>query len=404
MTKKNIWIINQTAGKIDSGWGERHYYLSNYWVKNGYNVNIISGSHNHLFNNQPKIEKRKWFTYEEVDKQIQFCWVKTPFYNGGFKKFYSNFIYTLKLFFLSIKKLGKPDVIIVSSMPIFPILNGLFYKRKFKKARLIIEIRDLWPLTPIHLKGYSKNHPFIKVLRWFEKIAYVKSDKIVSLLPNASKYITKISKDKSKFNYIPNGINESLVGNEALPQNIINLIPKDKFIVGYAGTIGFANAMEHLIEASLNIKENNIHFVIVGEGSLKKSYQNRVKNSKNITFINKIKKTQVQNILKHFDVCYLGRYKSPLYYHGVSYNKYFDYMLAKKPILESSELIRDQVELSGCGIIVPPENKESIISGILKLYKMDKFELETLGNRGYAFVKKYHDYDYLSKLYINLFN
>ena len=36
--------------------------------------------------------------------------------------------------------------------------------------------------------------------------------------------------------------------------------------------------------------------------------------------------------------------------------------------------------------------------------KMDKFELETLGNRGYAFVKKYHDYDYLSKLYINLFN
>ena len=404
MTKKNIWIINQTAGKIDSGWGERHYYLSNYWVKNGYNVNIISGSHNHLFNNQPKIEKRKWFTYEEVDKQIQFCWVKTPFYNGGFKKFYSNFIYTLKLFFLSIKKLGKPDVIIVSSMPIFPILNGLFFKRKFKKARLIIEIRDLWPLTPIHLKGYSKNHPFIKVLRWFEKIAYVKSDKIVSLLPNASKYITKISKDKSKFNYIPNGINESLVGNEALPQNIINLIPKDKFIVGYAGTIGFANAMEHLIEASLNIKENNIHFVIVGEGSLKKSYQNRVKNSKNITFINKIKKTQVQNILKHFDVCYLGRYKSPLYYHGVSYNKYFDYMLAKKPILESSELIRDQVELSGCGIIVPPENKESIISGILKLYKMDKFELETLGNRGYAFVKKYHDYDYLSKLYINLFN
>ena len=404
MTKKNIWIINQTAGKIDSGWGERHYYLSNYWVKNGYNVNIISGSHNHLFTNQPKIEKRKWFTYEEVDKQIQFCWVKTPFYNGGFKKFYSNFIYTLKLFFLSIKKLGKPDVIIVSSMPIFPILNGLFFKRKFKKARLIIEIRDLWPLTPIHLKGYSKNHPFIKVLRWFEEIAYVKSDKIVSLLPNSSKYINKISKDKSKFNYIPNGINESLVGNEALPQNIINLIPKDKFIVGYAGTIGFANAMEHLIEASLNIKENNIHFVIVGDGSLKKSYQNRVKNSKNITFINKIKKTQVQNILKHFDVCYLGRYKSPLYYHGVSYNKYFDYMLAKKPILESSELIRDQVELSGCGIIVPPENKESIISGILKLYKMDKFELETLGNRGYAFVKKYHDYDYLSKLYINLFN
>ena len=195
-----------------------------------------------------------------------------------------------------------------------------------------------------------------------------------------------------------------MVGKEAIPQNIINLIPKDKFIVGYAGTIGFANAIEYLIEASIDIKEDNIHFVIVGDGSLKKSYQQRVKNSKNITFINKIKKTQVQYILKYFDVCYLGRYKSPLYFHGVSYNKYFDYMLAQKPILESSELIKDQVELSGCGIIVPPENKEEIIKGVLKLFNMDKLELETLGNKGYEFVKKHHDYHHLSKLYINIFN
>ena len=404
MIKKNIWIFNQTAGKIDSGWGERHYCLSKYWVKNGFNVNIISGSHNHLFTNQPKINKKEWFTYEEVEKNIQFCWVNIPFYSGGLKKFYSNLIYTLKLFFLSIDKLGKPDVIIISSMPIFPIINGLFFKKILKKTILIIEIRDLWPLTPMYLKGYSKNHPLIKILGWFEKIAYVKSDKIVSLLPNASKYISEISKDKSKFHYIPNGIKESIVGKETLTEKIISLIPKDKFIIGYTGSIGFANAMEYFIEASLAIKEEKIHFIIVGDGPLKKSYQNRVKNSNNITFINKIKKTQVQGILKYFDICYLGRYKSPLYFHGVSYNKYFDYMLAKKPILESSELIKDQVELSGCGIIVTPENTEAIVNGILKLSEMKKSELEVLGNKGYLFVKEHHDYDNLSKKYMRLFN
>ena len=68
MKKKNIWILNQTAGMYDSGWGERHYYLSKYWVNEGYNINIISGSYNHLFIKQPII-KKNWFTYENVEKR-----------------------------------------------------------------------------------------------------------------------------------------------------------------------------------------------------------------------------------------------------------------------------------------------------------------------------------------------
>jgi glycosyltransferase involved in cell wall biosynthesis len=400
---KNIWILNQTAGKLDSGWGERHYYLSKYWVNEGYDVKIISGSHNHLFLKQPKI-KSNWFTYENVEKGIQFCWVKVPRYHDtGFKKFISNLVYTFKLFFLNSNKLGRPDLIIISSMPIFPIINGLFFKKKYKIKKLIFEVRDLWPLTPIYLKGYSKKNPLIQIMSWFEKLAYKKSDIIVSLLPNASEYISKISKDKNKFHYIPNGIDENLVGREGLPKKIVKRIPKDKFIIGYTGTIGFANAMEYFIEASLSIEQKNIHFIIVGDGLLKKSFENSVQNANNITFIDKVKKSQVQEILKYFDVCYLGRYKSPLYLHGVSYNKYFDYMLAKKPILESSEFIKDQVELSGCGIIVPPEDKEAIINGILRFYHMKKRNRDFLGLKGYEFVKNHHDYGNLSKLYIDLF-
>ena len=403
MKKKNIWIINQTAGKLDSGWGERHYYLGKHWVNKGYNVKIISGSHNHLFVNQPKVNK-KWFTYEAVEDSIEFCWVKVPeYHDSGFKKFLSNLVYTFKLFFMSSKKLGTPDVIIVSSMPIFPILNGLFFKKKYKAHKLIVEIRDLWPLTPMYLKGYSKNHLLIKIVGWFERLAYKKSDVIVSLLPNASEYISSISKDKSKFHYIPNGIDEELIGKEELSNDISRQIPKNKFIVGYAGTIGLANAMEYFIDASLSIKNQNIHFVIVGDGNLKMSFQQKVKESTNITFINKIRKNQVQGMLKYFDVCYLGRYKSPLYLHGVSYNKYFDYMFAKKPILESSELIKDQVELSGCGIIVKPESVQAIIDGVLSFYAMQNSQRDELGLKGYEFVKEFHDYSFLSDEYIKLF-
>ena len=41
----------------------------------------------------------------------------------------------------------------------------------------------------------------------------------------------------------------------------------------------------------------------------------------------------MQSLLGHFDICFIGRNNSPLFDHGVSSNKYFDYMLASKPVL-----------------------------------------------------------------------
>ena len=401
--KKTIWVINQTAGTLDSGWGERHLMFAKNWVKKGYDVKIISGSYNHLFKNQPLVSN-KTFTIQPVEKGISFCWVKTPkYYDGGYRKFWSNFLFTLKVFFLPIKKLGKPSDIIVSSMPIFPIINGYFFKLRFK-AQLIVEIRDLWPLTPIHLKGYSLKHPLIIIVGWFEKFAYRKSDSIVSLLPNAAPYINAISKDPSKFHWIPNGIDENLLEKEALSQSIINQIPKNKFIIAYTGTMGMANALEYFVEASKILSNyNDIHFVMVGDGYLKPELQKQTSGQNNITFIEKISKAQVQTVLSYFDVCFIGRNNTPLFDFGVSSNKYFDYMLSKTPILVSSNLINDPVERSQCGITVKPESAQTIADGILTFYNLPLAERKKMGEKAYDYVKKYHNFTVLSETYSSLF-
>ncbi len=404
MENKTIWVLNMTAGKPDSGWGERHYYFSKFWIKKGYDVKIVSGSYNHLFHNQPKVGN-KTFTLEEVEKGITFCWVKIPKYDGGsIFKLWSMIVFTFRILSLSINQLGNPSIILVSSMPIFPILSGWYLKKKYKAKKLLFEIRDLWPLTPMYLKGYSKWHPMVLVMAWVEKFGYRKADAIISLLPNAHIYINKISKNPNKFYWIPNGIDKTLLEKEKLPKKIENLIPKDKFIIGYTGTMGMANALEYLIEASVLLKENkNIHFIFVGDGYLKEKFQEEVKNSTNVTFISKINKNQVQNILSYFDVCFVGRNKTPLFDYGVSSNKFFDYMLAKKPIISSSNKIKDPVELSGGGLVVTPENGEAIVKGIFKMYQMSDIERKQIAQKGYDYVKKHHNFDYLSNLYCKLF-
>lgn len=405
MNKKVIWILNQTSGKLDSGWGERHYNMAMRWKKLGYKTYIFSGTYNHLFRNQPESEGN--LTIEKVEEDITFCWVKNPAYkDGGFTKFWSNIVFTLRLFFISTKDIPKPDYIIVSSMPIFPVVTGSYFKKKFSAKKLIIEIRDLWPLTPIYLKGYSQSHPLVLVLKWFENFAYKKSDEIVSVLPNAHLHINPISKDASKFHYIPNGINILTETDNKNLSEFSHMLPKNKFIIGYAGTLGFANAMEYFVDATrLMINYENIHFAILGDGVLKNDLKEKLlPNQSNVTFIPKVSKSSVHKIIELFDVCYLSRFKSELYKFGVSYNKYFDYMLAKKPILESSEFINDQVEESGCGIIVEPENIEAIKEGILKFYNMTEEDRNLLGMKGYDYVKNYHNFDFLSKNYIDVFN
>ncbi|MFD2567770.1 glycosyltransferase family 4 protein [Pseudotenacibaculum haliotis] len=406
MSKKIIWVLNMTSGKPDSGWGERHYYFSKYWVKNGYEVKIISGSYNHLFKNQPTIDETKKFTLEEVEEGITFCWVKVPKYDGGSVfKLWSMIRFAFRTRKLNADLLGKPDYILVSSMPIFPIVTGWYLKKKLKAKKLFFEIRDLWPLTPMYLKGYPKWHPIVLVMAWIEKFGYRKSDAIVSLLPNAHMYIDKISKDPSKFFWIPNGIDESLLNKELLPAEITQQIPKDKFVIGYTGTMGMANALEYLIDCSILLKENDdIHFVLVGDGYLKEELKNKVSGNNNVTFIDKINKDQVQEMLKNFSVCFVGRNNTPLFDYGVSSNKFFDYMLAGKPVISSSNKIKDPVELSGCGYVVEPESAESIKEAVLKLQAMTEEERNNLGTKGLNYVKKYHNFSYLSNLYIKLFD
>ena len=109
-------------------------------------------------------------------------------------------------------------------------------------------------------------------------------------------------------------------------------------------------------------------------------------------------------MISHFDVCFVGRNDTPLFKHGVSANKYFDYMLASKPILDSNNKIKDPVELSNCGIIVKPDSTDAIVNGIIKLYDLGKLGRNEMGRLGKEYLLKNHSIEKLATDYISVFN
>lgn len=400
MKSKTLWIINFFAGTPESGWGERHYYFAKHWKAMGWDVKIISSSFNHMFKSSSLPEVNETFTLENYGG-IDFIWVKTPKYDPqSILRFWAQLVFTWKTRKLpTFLKESKPDTIIVSSMPIFPIWTGIKLKKKFK-SRLLFEIRDIWPLTLQLLGNKSERNPAVKFIGWFEKTGYREADVMVSLLPNAQNHMNQVAGKTVNFVYIPNGIDPDQLETEKIDEEFENAIPQDKFIIGYAGTIGLANALEYLVKAAQKLKDDNrFHFVIVGEGYLKEQLQQDASSLTNITFLPKIRKNQVQHLLNFFDICFVGRNNSPLFQHGVSANKYFDYMLAAKPILDSNNLIKDPVELSGCGIIVQPDSEDTIIEGIKTLYAMSPNERAQMGQLGKDFVLSHHSIANLAKEY-----
>jgi len=407
----NMLLINHYAGSPQYGMEYRPYYLAREWVKMGHKVVITSASFSHLRSKQPEVNGN---ISEELIDNIRYIWIKAPSYKGnGLKRILNMLTFVSKLMFLS-KRLSsqfRPDIVIASStypLDIFPA----YLVSRFSKAKLIFEVHDLWPLTPIELGKMSKWHPFIVVLQIAEDFAYKNANKVISILPKALDYMVSRGLDPKKFVHIPNGIDtdEWQSFNAPLPlqhqETIERLKQEGKFLVCYAGSHGISNALDYFVESAVYLKGLPIALVLVGKGPEKEKLQKyAIENNLNdVIFLPPVPKNSIPELLSKMDILYIGWRRSPLYRFGISPNKIFDYMMAGKPIIHAISAGNDLVAESGCGISIPPEDPVAIAEAIKKLIDMSPLEREEMGRRGREYVIKNHDYKVLAKRFLEAIN
>lgn len=398
-SNKKLLVINQFAStpKYSTGAGERMFFLSKHLLKAGWNTEVISGSFNHLFLKTPKTKGQ--FT-TEIYEHVIYVWVKLRKYSAtsSFGRIWAFFEFLFKLFLYPIKKSKLPDIVLVSSMSIFPSIYAIYLKRRYK-IPFILEVRDIWPLTPIELGGYSPKHPFIKLLSFIENLAYKNADYIISVLPQFDKYLAEKGFSDKQFKWIPNGISEDIIHNK---NNLNSNIKNGSLKIVYAGAIGTANALDTLIQASKKVNDIDVHFYIYGDGHERQFLEKATKSQSNISFLGKVMKDEIITVLKEFDLAYIGWRKKNLYKYGISANKYNDYMLAELPILSASGLSNDPVLKAECGVMVEADEVDAIVNAILLFYKMSAIERKSLGSNGRKYVLQNQTYEILSSKYISV--
>ena len=397
---KTVFIINQYASTPNYGYGGRHYYLAQKLAKKGYRVYLIASASHHLLRQSPVMDS--WFLEEKVSDYFSMIWLKMPKYDQAHskKRVLGWFLFSLRLLKLHKVIPYSPDVLICSSPSLISYLGARQLARKFS-VRLVFEVRDIWPLTLIKLGGYKPAHLFIKFLQWIEDLAYRDADAVVSNLKNAIEHMTSRGMNGNKFTWIPNGFSiEEMKQEVALNVSTCHQLPKNKFIIGYTGTLGVANALETLLEAADILRTNtDIAFVLVGDGKEKHALQVTVEDKElvNVHFIDPIPKVEIQSMLSNFDVCYIGWLDNELYQFGIGANKIPEYLYSGKPIIHSYSGGCDPIIEAGAGINTPAGDPQQLAAGIMALYDMPPEKRALMGASGRKVALQEYEYEQLAE-------
>ena len=400
----HILYLNHYAGTPALGMEYRPYYLAREWVRAGHRVQMLAAGWSHVRARQPDLAGA---ARDESIDGIGYRWYPTPAYQGNGLGRVKNIASFLSQVWRDTPRLVaafRPGVVIASST--YPM--DIWVARRLAwqaKARLVYEVHDLWPLSPIELSGMSPRHPFALMCQKAENDAYRDADVVVSMLPKVQEHMAAHGLDLRKLVIVPNGITldewqgEPPPLREDVAQAIAQARAAGRTVVGYAGSHGLPNALDHLLDAAARLREVPLQVVMVGDGHEKARLQQRVQAEglSNVTLLPPIPKAQIPSMLAAIDIAYIGWQRVPIYRFGIAPNKLMDYMMAGCAVLHSVEAGNDPVAEAGCGLTVAPESAEAIADGLRRLAALSPGERRAMGERGRAFVLAHHTYPVLAQ-------
>jgi|BioPla2DNA2_1021312.scaffolds.fasta_scaffold59298_2 glycosyltransferase involved in cell wall biosynthesis len=151
------------------------------------------------------------------------------------------------------------------------------------ESRVIYNAQDVFP-DNIQGNNIIKKILFFPFAHLSKKL-YMLSDHIITISPDIKTTIEKKIKERDKISVVHNWPNSTVIIENLDFKKRHNL--EDKFVVLYAGNIGKFQDVEMVVKTAKKIDNDNIVFVIQGDGVRRKKIEKQVKNQSlmNVIFL-----------------------------------------------------------------------------------------------------------------------
>jgi len=287
---------------------------------------------------------------------------------------------------------GKQDIILAYSPPL-PLGISAYLLGKIKKAPFIFNVQDIFPQSVIDL-GLLRSKILIKISELMERFIYKKACFITVHSKGNRENIIYKDIDPDKIVTITNWVDTDLIksinnnDNHFKIKNNLN----GRFVVSFAGVMGFAQGLDVVINCAELLKPyKDILFLLVGDGVKKDGLIKKAEDMQlnNIKFLPPQPKEIYPSILYASDICLVTLDKSVK--TPVVPAKLLNIMASGRPVVACMNLKGDAPKIikdAKCGYCVESDDVDGFSKAILKLYNNPKLRDE-FGMNGRKYAVKY---------------
>ncbi len=296
------------------------------------------------------------------------------------------FFASIWAFFFALFKRKYHSVIVHQTSPITQAYPGIVVS-KVQKVPLYMWVLDIWPDAMVS-GGGVKNKTILSFMNNRVKNIYHKCDKILISSKKMSESILSKGDFKDKIIYFPNWA-ESIFENpdyKETPQ-----LPGGYKIM-FAGNLGGAQDLESVMKAALILKDTEVKWVFIGDGSKKAWIEEFVeKNSlqNNVFLLGRYPIELMPSFYKQADALLLTlRSKFP-HLKMIVPAKLQTYMTSGKPVIGMIDGgAADLIKEADCGLSVNAGDYKSLAKLIMSKILTDKSGFASKGENGKKFFKE----------------
>jgi glycosyltransferase involved in cell wall biosynthesis len=312
---------------------------------------------------------------------------------------------------------GPADVVVVSAPTFLSAASGWLLAR-LKRARFVIDVRDLWPAAFAE-RGVLADRRIIGVLERLELVAYAAADQVVVVSEGFRDHLIRRGVPAAKVHPIRNGVDlgrfTPAAGSPGERHELrarLGAGPEDCLVL-YAGTPGLTQGLSAIADAAALLDDGGravtapatdstagraaaldrrtIRFAFVGDGADKKRLQRRVAELglRNVVMLPGLPSAEMPALLAAADICLVPLRKVPLLATFIP-SKMFEYLAAGKAVIGSVTGEAAQVLAEAGAVAVPPEDSGSLAAAIAALAANPPLRAE-IGRVGRAFVERRYD-------------